>query len=91
MSENDEKKGDYLTVDEACAYLAEKWGIESYSQEAFRALRSRKKIKPDLGTKNASFWKRETLDAIPKPDRSAPRPREKKTEQRNAGDSEKAA
>lgn len=91
MSENDEEKGEYLTVRQALDYLAEKWGFESYSLEAFRTLRSRKKIKPDLSAENASFWKRETLDNIPKPDKSKPRPtRRKKTEQ-NEDHSEKAA
>lgn len=88
---NDEEKGGYLTVRQAVAYLAEKWGLESYSLDAFRALRSRKKIKPDLSAENASFWKRETLDAIPKPDKSRPRPKRKKKAGQHEDDSEKAA
>lgn len=72
---NMQKQRDYYTAGEAARYLAQKWGIESYSTTAFRLLRWRWKIQPDMHLGNASLWKQETLDAIPKPDRSKPRPR----------------
>lgn len=79
-------KKDYYTASEAAQYLAEKWGLESYSVDAFRLLRWRAKeqgneIEPDLDLGNGSLWKPETLDAIPKPDRSKPRPKRKHTQQ----------
>ena len=73
-----QKQKDYYTAGEAARYLAQKWGIESYSTTAFRLLRWRWHIHPDMHLGNASLWKQETLDAIPKPDRSKPRPRKGK-------------
>lgn len=79
LTEEEEK---LYTAGEAAQYLAEKWGIKSYSTTAFRLLRRRWELKPDRLINNASLWKKETLDAIPKPDRSKPRPkRKKKSEQ----------
>lgn len=69
---------DYLTAGEAAKYLAKKWGIESYSTSAFRLLRWRRHLQPDIDAGTASLWKKETLDAIEKPDRSRPRPARKK-------------
>jgi hypothetical protein len=73
-----QKQKDYYTAGEAARYLAQKWGIESYSTTAFRLLRWRWNIQPDMHLGNASLWKLETLDAIPKPDRSKPRPKQRK-------------
>ena len=72
---------EYLTSGEAATYLARKWGIESYSTTAFRLLRHRWKFQPDLIAGKVLLWKPETLDKIPKPDRSKPRPKRKKSEQ----------
>jgi hypothetical protein len=69
MSENEE----FLDSAQAVKYLAERWGIDSYSRDAFRALRSRWKIKPTVGGRTATFWRKSDLDKIPKPDRSRPR------------------
>lgn len=74
MSDNPE----FLTASEAVKYLAERWGIEEYSLEAFRALRFRLHIKPAFGSNNSTFWRKSDLDNIEKPDRSKPRgPRKK--------------
>ncbi len=73
-----QKQKDYYTAGEAAQYLAKKWGIESYSTTAFRLLRWRWGLQPDMHLGNASLWKQETLDAIPKPDRSKPRPKKEK-------------
>ncbi|MBV9691897.1 MAG: hypothetical protein JO202_19550 [Ktedonobacteraceae bacterium] len=76
---DEQKKKEYYTAGEAAQYLAEKWGIESYSTTAFRLLRWRWNLQPDMHLGNASLWKQETLDAIPKPDRSKPRPKRGKS------------
>lgn len=62
---------------EAAKYLAEKWGIASYSPTAFRMLRKRWKIAPDLVIPGnpVPLWRKSTLDKIPKPDRTRPRSR----------------
>lgn len=78
-----DQKKEYYTAREAAQYLAKKWGIESYSADAFRLLRWRAEqagqgIEPDLDLGNGSLWKAETLDTIPKPDRSKPRPTRRK-------------
>lgn len=86
-----EEKEKYYTAGEAAKYLAEKWGIESYSTTAFRLLRWRRELKPDIDAGNASLWRKETLDAIEKPDRSKPRPSRKKRDSQNVTDEEKAA
>ena len=63
-----------LSAGEAAEYLAKKWGRPAYSTTAFRMLRHRWNLKPVfLSTKNASFWRKSDLDAIPEPDRSRPR------------------
>lgn len=62
-----------LNSEQAVDYLAQRWGIPSYSMDAFRALRSRWRIKPALASKTATFWRKADLDRIPKPDRSRPR------------------
>lgn len=71
---------EYLTGSEAAAYLADRWNIPSYSTEAFRVLRFRMKLQPDIDLPpNTTLWKKETLDQVQKPDRSKPRgKREKK-------------
>lgn len=89
MSENGGRE--YLTAGEAAQYLADKWGIEAYSTTAFRMLRSRWHIEPDRLVGNVSLWKPETLDKIPKPDKSKPRPKRRKKTEQNEDDSEKAA
>lgn len=93
MSESDENRKEYLTASQATKYLAKKWGFESYSVGAFRVLRFRYKLKPDYLTENASLWLPETLDKIPKPDRSKPRPKrgKKGTKQQHGEDLDKAA
>lgn len=67
-----------LDVNEAVKYLAERWGIESYSLVAFRSLRFRYDIKPALASKTATFWRKSDLDQIPKPSKSNPRPKRKR-------------
>lgn len=86
-----EGEKEFLNGREAVRYLAERWGMESYSLEAFRVYRSRLDLEPDLGTENASFWRKETLDAIPKP-KPRGRPRGTKRTKRHAEEqSEEAA
>jgi hypothetical protein len=62
-----------IDASEATRYLAQKWGIPSYSMDAFKQLRLRHHIKPALSSKTATFWRKSDLDQIPKPDRSRPR------------------
>lgn len=81
MKEEGEKE--YLPVRKAVKYLANKWGFESYTVGAFRIYRKRLGIEPDLGTENASLWKPETLDKIPKP---RPRGRPRGTTQQHEED-----
>lgn len=89
---SDENKGrEYLTAGEAARYLARKWGIESYSTTAFRLLRHRWDLQPDRLVGSMSLWKPETLDKIPKPDRSKPRPKRRRKTEQNEDNSEKAA
>lgn len=73
--DSDEK---LLDANEAVKYLAERWGVESYSLVAFRSLRFRYNIKPALAAKTATFWRKSDLDQIPKPSKSNPRPKRKK-------------
>ena len=76
---DEQYKKDYYPAGEAVRYLAAKWGLESYSTTAFRLLRWRRDLKPDMHLGNASLWKQETLNAIPKPDRAQPRKRRGKS------------
>jgi hypothetical protein len=78
MSDSDDQE--LLEANEAVKYLAEKWGISSYSLVAFRSLRFRYNIKPALSSKTSSFWRKSDLDRIPKPDRSKPRGKRKSKE-----------
>lgn len=77
MSEN---MDEILEANDAVKYLAARWGIESYSLEAFRMLRARYGIQPALRSKTATFWRKSDLDQIPKPDRSKPRGSRKRVE-----------
>ena len=83
MSEN---MDEILEANDAVKYLAERWGIKTYSLEAFRMLRARYGIQPALRSKTATFWRKSDLDAIPKPDRTRPRGPRKKTEVPGDGD-----
>ncbi|GCE14217.1 hypothetical protein [Tengunoibacter tsumagoiensis] len=68
-----------LSAGEAASYLAEKWGMPSYSTVAFRQLRHRRKnLRPAMLTDNASLWRKEDLDQIKKPSLSNPRAKRKK-------------
>lgn len=62
-----------LEANEAVKYLAERWGIPSYSLNSFRVLRHRFQIKPALSSRTSTFWRKSDLDRIPKPDRTKPR------------------
>lgn len=84
-----EGEKEYLTAREAAKYLAERWGFQSYSVIAFRVYRNRLGIEPDLSAENASLWRRETLDKIPKP-RPKGRPRGT-TQQHEKDDTESVA
>lgn len=68
-----EEEQQLLEANEAVKYLAQRWGIESYSLEAFRMLRYRHHIKPALSSRTSTFWRKSDLDKIEKPDRSKPR------------------
>jgi hypothetical protein len=74
MSEQDEE---LLEAGEAVQYLSKKWGIP-YNTDNFKMLRTRWKLKPAFRAKNATFWRKSDLDAIPAPKRG--RPVQKKTE-----------
>jgi hypothetical protein len=68
------EESEYLNSKQAVQYLCEKWGMESYSEDAFRALVRLRNIKADLGEgREAKRWKRSTLDKIYKPSKSNPR------------------
>ena len=62
-----------IDASEAVKYLAERWGMPSYSLDAFKQLRLRHKIKPALSSRTSTFWRKSDLDKIPKPDKSNPR------------------
>jgi hypothetical protein len=81
---NEEQFEELLDGSEAAQYLAKRWGIESYSIDAFRMLRYRYNIKPVLSSKTATFWRTSDLDAIPQPSRHNPRP--KRTKKNTSGD-----
>jgi hypothetical protein len=88
MTENEKE---YYDAGEAVIYLAKKWGMKSYSVDAFKMLRHRRGIKPDIEAKTASLWKKSTLDTIEKPDRGgqrsyAPRPNRRKKSQQAGGE-----
>lgn len=78
-----EGEKEFLNGREAVQYLAKRWEIESYSLGAFRVYRNRLGIEPDLGTENASFWRKETLDHIPKP-KARGRPRGTRSKKQHA-------
>lgn len=63
----------FLEANDAVKYLAERWGVESYSLDAFRMLRWRYHIKPALSSRTSTFWRKSDLDKIPKPDRTRSR------------------
>lgn len=65
---------------EAAEYLAKKWGLEHYSIDAFKQLRYRWNLEPALKGRRSTWWRKSQLDVIPKPDRTKPRQRRKKTE-----------
>lgn len=67
-----------MDVNEAVKYLAGRWGMESYSLEAFNKLRQRRNIEAPLGSKNSTFWTKSVLDTITKPDKGNPRPKRSK-------------
>lgn len=78
MNDDNEK---LMGVHEAAKYLAKKWGMDSYSLEAFRMHRKRWNVHPSLSSENATFWRKSDLDKLPKPDKSRPRsPRKKENE-----------
>ncbi len=84
---------EFYDAGEAAKYLAAKWGLPSYSSTAFKMLRIRRKIEPDIKTSNATLWKRETLEAIAPPDRHRSRPgrRKKSGEAGGQGDASSVA
>ncbi len=84
MTENHEE---LMDSKQAVDYLIKKWGIESYSLGAFRALRFRWKIQPALAVHAATFYRKSDLDKIPKPDRKRKRGSHKKDEGNASGSS----
>jgi hypothetical protein len=78
-------KEELIDASEAVKYLAERWGMPSYSLDAFKQLRLRHKIKPALSSRTSTFWRKSDLDSIPKPDRS--RPRGKRVKKNDEGES----
>lgn len=82
MTEHEEDT--LMEVGEAVIYLAKKWGMQSYKVSAFKTLRYRWGIEPDFSARKTTFWRRSTLDRIPKPDRNksrGPRKRVKDAEE----------
>jgi hypothetical protein len=66
-----------LTTEQAIEYLKERWGIASFTMNAFRQYRHRHKIKPSISLqKNASLWRRSDLDSLPPIDETKRRHRE---------------
>ncbi|MGI9061778.1 MAG: hypothetical protein ACR2H5_24760 [Ktedonobacteraceae bacterium] len=55
---------DLLTPQEAAEYLRKKWGLESWTVDAFRQYRFRH------GIKTPPAWRLRDLDQIPPPDTS---------------------
>ena len=65
---------EYLSSKQAVEYLAEKWGMASYSEKSFRALVALRGVKPDIGEgRGAKYWTKSTLDLLHKPSKSNPR------------------
>lgn len=81
---------EYLNSKQACRYLAEKWGMESYSEDSFRALVRLRGISPDIGEgREAKRWKTSTLDLLYKPSKSNPRksaPKRRRGKEHTDGD-----
>ncbi len=76
----------------ASEYLAQKWGLDSWSLPAFKMHYKRwgklLGIQPAAASKSATFWRRSDLDKLPKPDKSRPRPsRRKKRDSDSEGSS----
>ena len=59
-----------LDAGAAAEYLRKKWGLASFSIDAFRQHRRRHSIKPSVYPEmpNSTLWTREELDEIPRPD-----------------------
>lgn len=76
---------EFLEASEAANYLAERWGLPSYSAEAFKMLRHRWNIHPAIKTSNATLWRKSDLDKIEKPDRSRSRGKRIKVEDEEDG------
>jgi len=62
-----------LDINGALLYLREKWGIPTYSSDAFKMHRKRWKIEPTFRGRTSTFWSKADLDLLPKPDKSRPR------------------
>jgi hypothetical protein len=61
-----------MNAEEAAEYLRQKWGLPTFSVDAFRQYRYRRKIKQQGRTKlpNSSLWRRSYLDQLPEPDKT---------------------
>ena len=80
-----------MDAPQAVQYLAQKWGIESYSVAAFKTLRHRWKLQPALASPKATFWRKSDLDKIPKPSRSNPRPLRRRLKKTDGGGGENSS
>lgn len=78
MTENHDEEEEYLSAGEAAQFLAQQWGVPDYKRSAFKMLRYRWGLEPDILTSNASLWKKSRLKQIPKPDRNRPRRQKKR-------------
>lgn len=82
-----ESPDDLLTAGEAAAYLAKRWGRDTYKATAFKQLRIRWGLTPAVILPNATLWRRGDLDMIPEPDRGKPRPSRRKKKPEDSLDS----
>ena len=84
------EKLDLLTPEQAVNYLAKRWGLPSYSIEAFRQYRRRRGIRSefDTGLANATLWPRSQLDTLEPPNQSKAHHRPRRAEKNREPESD---
>jgi hypothetical protein len=78
-----ENPDDMLNAKQAAEYLGKKWGLPTFTPNAFRQYRYRRNIRQqgDATFPNSSMWRRLYLDQLPKPDET----KRRKTPDNNQG------
>lgn len=61
-----------MNAEQAAEYLRQKWGLPTFTVDAFRQYRYRRNIKQQGKAKfpNSSVWRRSYLDQLPAPDKT---------------------